>query len=786
MTQAVRGGMGARGRRLRLSRQISCLGGFVQPDRSIRLLNWRPLGYLASLLAALAPIEPRRRAVAGTPTPFGNSALRPRRAVSGTFPPVMGVVLIALISSLLVIGLPGVANAETTSGALVEGDVLTDDGKPAADVPVVFHAQDYDRWGRLVWTPKATTKTDAAGHYISPQLAQGHWRVSFGDAWERARYRQSWYSEPSSAGTPATLALADSDHKFGIDGEVFERATISGTLVDYEGLPASGVSVGIETYAVASGWQEAQYSYATTDANGRYLLTGLSAGKYRVVFSVWPEAFPRQWWKQSDSRENAQEIVLEEGQDVDGINGRGQATGSIAGTVVQSPIEAGYEDWGQGIEIIACPVSADGIDCTTNYAVRRAYVNGNGTYAIPHVPVGEYVIRFQTGNPRLANEWWPESPALQGAERVIVSPGQVVEGINASLTTPSGTVRGRLVDEAGQPANGVYVGAYMRDVNGDWTHVASASTTNGTYELTLKGAGDYKLEFSDQSLGRFATQWYRGGADLSEAEILNIDLGTRTLPELVMHPRQQIRGRMTDNLGAPVAGYVYAEHQIWNGTWQQAGYAAVSSEGDYAIEVDSGHYRVQFVPESGLHAAEYYLNSRSAQGATLVRVGPASGPQGVDGRLDTLGRISGTIRSNVGAPLSYLGIWVRQYDGDTSSWGDPVFTGVTDYSGRYTTHRLEPGRYRLYARLEGHDVRWNGGAASFEQAKDIVVGDGETVSLETIELTATGAPETKFVTAPREGFLLENSASFSYSSNEAGSTYTCALDGAPAQCDLPV
>ena len=162
------------------------------------------------------------------------------------------------------------------------------------------------------------------------------------------------------------------------------------------------------------------------------------------------------------------------------------------------------------------------------------------------------------------------------------------------------------------------------------------------------------------------------------------------------------------------------------------GLATTAANGTYTIGgLPDGDYVVGFCFPGcpGHPLSEWYDNSFTLQGASLVSVVGGAAVQNVDANLTNGGSVSGRVGDlNAGLP----GQHIELYDlaGDTRPG-----VQTTDESGEYTIERLIPGSYKVRY-LE--DDMWYSGQPTFGAADIVTVFDDQTTTGIDFDVATTG------------------------------------------------
>lgn len=221
---------------------------------------------------------------------------------------------------------------------------------------------------------------------------------------------------------------------------------------------------------------------------------------------------------------------------------------------------------------------------------RTTTTDGAGRYVVG-AEAGPVVVCFEPPTAAdLNGECWRDSPDRAGATAVDVGPGAAVTGVDAVLD-PASHLRGRLVDEEGDPVEDAVVaatGAAASDPRG-----TGRTDVEGRFDLRLPTSGQYRVCVSDDKRARYLDACWRDGALVDVAEGRSLD-GI----DLTLRDRSRISGVVTSGDGRSVAGtrvevvgLPYATTVDDEGRWSLVG----PTEGSYRLRfrVPAGHYLSQ-------------------------------------------------------------------------------------------------------------------------------------------------------------------------------------------------
>ncbi len=310
--------------------------------------------------------------------------------------------------------------------------------------------------------------------------------------------------------------LAEGETKEGVEVLLPEEKRIAGKILDPEGAPVAGAAVRARPGGQQNrgfGGPDGDPASAVTDAAGLFAVRGLGKGTWRI--SVRAEGFG----------ESAQ--TVEGGRDdlvfhlVAGLSIEGVVTDEGTGTPIP------------GISMWANPkVPAEGMN------VARSAVSGkDGSFALRDLAPGAWVLNVSMG--------WND-PGGDYAQKTVDNVEAGTKDVRIALVKGL-PIAGKVKDEAGRPATGLFVQAIGKDSNGnpDWTKQRGGQVQpDGSFRLGGLPAGNYDLTFN--SNGMFGSS----GGGAAPTTVKNVPAGTEDLV-VTVKPGQPVSGKIMDEKGAP-------------------------------------------------------------------------------------------------------------------------------------------------------------------------------------------------------------------------------------------
>ena len=524
---------------------------------------------------------------------------------------------------------------------------------------------------------------------------------------------------------------------------------------------------------------------ATTDEAGRYVLTGVAAGRFRVT----PLAPAYIVYNGTLARTDAQTVTPGEGEKIDGVDFNLVRGGVITGRVTSA----------EGRVVIGERVNVTSVDATTqrgqtNRPAPATDVNfttdDRGVYRVYGLVAGRYTISVGSGRGANGGQnggpggggagggfggfgafgmssngyqltYYPDTVEQAQAQSVEVEAGRETSGINIRMAARGETfaASGQVIDaDTGKPAVGVLIGHGNTSGNGNRRFVAGDTTdgvTSETGAFRIEGLkpGTYAA-FVAQDPAAGPTEVY---SDPATFEILAQEV---TGLQVMMHHAASINGTVMFE-GAPdpsLAGNL--QNLVIDASVRSTGLNVAS---DQAASVSpNGSFRI-----TGLPPGRVSLSVTNAQspgpfsGITLLRVerngaDVRSGMQVVSGEEVTGVRIvlasgnsvvRGTVKFEGGTltqGMMVIAMARRTDEGGVAGGGRGGMASApsqVDANGRFQLEKLVAGTYEISVQMAGGG---GGGGRNPRQqgptpvTQTIIVGNG---TVHDVTMTLNLAPQ---------------------------------------------
>jgi hypothetical protein len=356
--------------------------------------------------------------------------------------------------------------------------------------------------------------TDSAGNYTLMGLSPGSYRITFSHDLTASNQTGCWYSAVASKFSASCVAesavVITSTNVAGISPKIPNGLSITGYIKTRAAVPVP--IAGEPIYA--RGWTDGS---AVTDATGKYTLTGLNPGTYKILMHGDGAPAPNGYFNSTApyywGRLTAWSSPV-----------------SISAAVTTLPIikpPTGYYITGRIANTSGTPLASVFVDAVGGTGTAAdgpgMWTDATGTYSIGPLPPGNtYKITawpFYSSDPSLQTGWYIKSPpndftATSSAALTMLISGNIL-GVNMRL--PKGlTISGKVTLTGG----GACSGCTMWAIDSVGSVVGFATTSSsGAYQIQGLPAGSYKVEASTSAFVVDATHvrivtpgFYKSGA----------------------------------------------------------------------------------------------------------------------------------------------------------------------------------------------------------------------------------------------------------------------------------
>ncbi|BAJ74439.1 hypothetical protein MTES_1475 [Microbacterium testaceum StLB037] len=596
-------------------------------------------------------------------------------------------------------------NAALALSHTISGTVTLPAGVTGSSMDVSVSAYTLDQ----PWSPKASTMASPGGTYVLNGLEPGTYKLRFSA--DRLNVLTQWWKEKPDFDS-ATAMVLGSRNITGVDVKLRKSASISGTITVPEGVRADQIAV--SAVPTSNEWGTSFQGQVGSD--GRYIVTGLPAGSFKVRFSSWQAPVLDEWWKDATDFARAQSVTLASGQDQSGIDASLARSSSLSGTIGRS---GGAPVAGVTIEVYRR--SDDGSWQWTQQTTTAS----TGTYSFPRLSPGTYTLHAKPPTGDLLPEYYNDKPSLATASALTVDSGSRRD-VTANMTLAAGaTVSGTVRYADGSPMAGAPVTLYSRTA----TRVGSA-TTDAAGGYTVVGvSGDVTA-----GVGAGGGMIYAGSTSiLAGATFVTV---AKTAKIDVKVPGVTVSGSVTvDGTRAPASGGTVRLSS------PQGGYSAaatVGADGRYRLRgVIAGSYTAQFTPADGSGLTSTWSGG-GADSGTAVAFDVAS--TAVTKNLVALsgGTVVAALPSGPGSS-TYRGLQLYRWVDGTAQY--TASAGGTPGSS-VRIDALAPGTYTASV-----DGVYLGGAVTTDTAQRFTVAGGKVIDLGTFDATPRGTAGALTVTA---------------------------------------
>jgi protocatechuate 3,4-dioxygenase beta subunit len=574
------------------------------------------------------------------------------------------------------------------------------------------------------------TWTDSSGYYSVNKLAGGEYRVMFTTSSFNERngtdYAEEYYNDKPTYHTSEKVQVIWGSNTPGIDAQMERRGRITGRVTG--GTPPQGIgNAWVMVYDLSNNFVTNKYP-----AGDGYYSVPLKPGSYKLYFYNWVTGLVNtKWYKDKDSFDTADPVMVNEGQTVSGIDcyyppPTPAGFGSISGHITSDS-----NPTGQGFTNVYVYYSS------TSAPIYKVSVNadGNGDYKIDNLEAGLYKVLFRTsfGNDS-SFKWYEDKGSFNSATEVEVKAGEETAGIGTHFQDSQLSLSGRVTGEgASGGIHGAWIDIY--DISGDFgglgpIYLGYGSTDqDGYYYFYGLAPGEYKLKFG-QSDAYYLWEWYENEGNYASADHVTVPVSNL---DVQLEKGGKIKGKVTSASYPGGVPYIWVYLYDLSGNYINS--CLTNSNGDYiSSALPPGKYKVKFL--SLAHFSEYiprwYDGKPDLTSADEVKV-TAGEDTTVNGEVLEYGSISGQV-TGAENPTGVGGVEVYLYKADNAeNW---VARTTTNSEGRYQftwnsysyPRVVEPGNYKVcFSPVSGmnYTEEWWDNKSDFADASIIEILSGE-------------------------------------------------------------
>ena len=597
-------------------------------------------------------------------------------------------------------------NATLTASPTISGTVTLPAGASTSGQSVTISAYSTDQY----WSPKATATAAPDGTYTLKGLEPGTYKVKFSSA--SANVVAQWWNAAWDFDSATPLVLKAGQKRTKIDATLRAGASIAGTVTVPAGVRADAIWVS----AVPASQESQTAVRAQVGADGRYTLTGLPAGAFKVQFSSYSAPIVDEWWNDKPDFARAQSVTVTAGQARKGVDAALASSGSISGTVTRA---GGAPATGVSMQVYRR--SDDG---SWQYWSQTT-TSDTGTYLFSRLTPGAYKLQARPRTGDLLPEYFPDKPSLETAKVITLTSG-AGRNATANMSLAAGsTVSGTVRYADGTPMSDASVTILART-----SSAVGWATTDANGRYTVTGVPPVEVTAAVRTGGGTI---YAGSTNtLAGARFVSVTKASRIdvkVPGVTVSGTVRITGTRT-----PVTGGSVALSSPGGG---YANSAVVGTDGRYTLRgVIAGSYTARFEPADGSGLATTWSGG-GTESATAVYFGVAAAAVTKDLVAVPGGSVTAFLPSGP-TSFPYRTAQLYRWEGGEARFVGSRY-GLGGSSVRFDF--LAPGSYTASV-----DGVYLGGAVTPASATRITVAAGKTVDIGTLDAEPRGTAGTLTVT----------------------------------------
>ncbi len=401
-------------------------------------------------------------------------------------------------------------NAQLGLRSHITGRVTSPTGEPLRDIAVEAYrwSTEGENANRWVGTGSPTV-SDSNGNYDIGGLDAGLHRLRFAEDGARNLYLDEYYDNAYSLESATSITVPRSSTVPNINITLTSGGSISGRVTAPTGQAAAGVLVSALQQRVNDAgdlvWEFAG-SGAETDSNGRYTITRLKPGGYRIFFDDFNlRRYAAEYYDNAAAVALGSDVIVQADGTTPNINAQLAKAAGISGRVTGPAGAAAV-----GVHVGAYQFITDP-EGDFWQAILYTDTDEQGNYLLGGLLPGTFRVAFAVTDFELdgayVEEVYNNVPFLEDGQDLVITAGQTRNGINAQLErrptlggtviglngTPLAGISASLIYSATNPAGGQYpltVGFTSTDEQG---HYAFEHIFVGAYTVCFDDPNQPKV-----------------------------------------------------------------------------------------------------------------------------------------------------------------------------------------------------------------------------------------------------------------------------------------------------
>ncbi|MBI1849350.1 MAG: carboxypeptidase regulatory-like domain-containing protein [Planctomycetes bacterium] len=451
--------------------------------------------------------------------------------------------------------------------------------------------------------------------------------------------------------------------------ELSRGSVVSGTVFGPDGAPVAGARIFSEENAFL--FSKRSQPVATTDAQGKFSVTGLDPGKtFRLVAQAanYPEA-------------TSDEITTKAGEEIKDVTLRFEKGGELAGTVrdpdgkpvagAMITVKEKPEDANANSNPNPNPNEPDELfnakHVTAGRQLGNATTDGDGRFAIGGLISGPKIVEVKADGFLLARN-----------ESVAVEAGKKTDNVDFTLDRGK-TIAGHVTDSTGAAVGGVRVsGSSPGAANGMASYGTTTTDAEGKYRIEKLQPGKFMLTAAKQGYS----------ADRKR----EIDAGSESV-DFVLRRNGSISGTVTfPSAAGPRNFTVTARGVVDPSNPDEPGRSKSRS-----FTAEDGRFKLDDVP-AGVYSVQ--VNSKNFAPASVDNVAVTEGQEtsGIQITIHEGGTIDGFVQDRAGTGIARASVSSQpMFEDPASTLGQAGPSVITDKTGYYKISGLPEGQYEVFA-----------------------------------------------------------------------------------------